>query len=71
MNKKGRIRMKKWWFSILCYVCAIAITLFIVVGNFTIGNIDDYINILLILSSLSPILLLIIIGVANQPRKDK
>ena len=62
--------MKKWWFSILCYATAVGLTLFVVLGFFFFGNNDDFIYSLLMINCLSPVLLLIIIGVANQPKKE-
>ena len=61
---------KDWWFSILMFVFATAITLFVVFGYFFMGNDDSFICSLLIINCTSPILLLFIIGAVNQPKKD-
>ena len=63
--------LKKWWFSILMFICAIVITLWVVIGYFVFANDDDFIYTLLIINSISPVLLLITIGGANMPRGDK
>lgn len=62
--------IKDWWFSILMYVCALAICIYVVIGSFLWFWDDDYAFVLLEINTLSPVLLLIIIGVANQPRKE-
>lgn len=62
--------LKNWWFSILMFAFAIAITLFVVYGCIFMANDDDFIYSLLIINCMSPILLLIIIGVASKPEKE-
>lgn len=63
--------IKNWWFSILMFVCAIGITLWVVIGYFILASDDDFIYTLLIINSISPVLLLIIIGVANMPKGEQ
>lgn len=61
--------MKKWWFSIICYVMACILLLFPIVGAWFLDYESWWVT-TQIISVLSSCLLLIIIGVANQPRKD-
>ena len=63
--------IKNWWFSILCFIIAIGLSIFVFIGNILFVSDDDFIDTLLIIDSLSPSLLLIIIGVACQPKKEK
>lgn len=63
--------IKKWWFSILMFLFAVGITLWVVIGYFIFASDDDFIYTLLIINCISPVLLLIIIGVANMPKGDK
>jgi len=61
--------IKKWGFSIFCYIIALAITAYIIVGSFLRLWDDDYAVVLLEINALSPILLLIIIAEGNKPKK--
>lgn len=63
--------LKKWWFSILMFVIAIALTLYIIIGTFTLINDDDFVYTMLLVSSSSPVLILLLIGVLGMPRKEK
>lgn len=63
--------IKKWLFSILMFLSAIGITLWVVIGCFVFADDDDFIYTLLIINSISPVLLLITIGAANAPKGDK
>lgn len=63
--------IKNWWFSILCFTIAVGLTIFVFIGNILFASDDDFIYALLMINCLSPVLLLIIIGVANQPKKEK
>ena len=63
--------LKNWWFSILMYLFALAISLWVVIGCFIFADDDVFIYTLLIINASSPVLLLIIIGVANQPKEVK
>lgn len=63
--------MKKYLFSIFLFASAIAITLWVTIGCLTFANDDDFFYTLLVLNCLSPVLLLITIGIANLPRKEK
>ena len=62
--------MKKWWFSIVCYISAVLLAMYSIIGAWFL---DDYVWFMTtqIISTLSSALLLIIIGVVNQPRKGK
>lgn len=62
--------LKDWWFSILMYVFAIAIMLFVVLGHIFLPDYDDYFSSLLIINSVTPVLLLFIIGEASKPKKE-
>lgn len=62
--------MRKWWFSIFCFIVAILISIWSVVALFILDN-WDYIMTMTLLGGLSPCLLLIIVGVANTPNKEK
>ncbi len=61
--------MKKWWFSIICWVVAIGLGIYSLIALIWFDN-DLFFRTTQIISSLSSILLLIIIGVANQPQKE-
>lgn len=63
--------LKNWWFSILMFACAVAITLWVVIGCFNFTSDDEFVYTLLVINSISPVLLLIIIGSANAPKGDK
>lgn len=62
-------RLKKSWFSFLCYITAILLAIYSVAG---VWFLDDEIWWMTtqIISTLGSFLLLIIIGIANQPRKE-
>ena len=62
--------MKKWWFSIVCYIFAVSLTIYSLVGAWFLDD-DIWWKSTQIISMLSSMLLLIIIGVANQPQKNK
>lgn len=62
--------IKNWWFSIMMFMVAIAITLWVTIGHFAFASDDDFIYSLLMINCLSPILLIITIGVANAPKKE-
>ena len=62
--------LKKWWFSILMFIFAIALTLYITVGTFTLASDDDFVYTMLLVNSLSPVLILLMIGVLSMPRKE-
>jgi len=61
--------MKKWWFSIFCWIVAVSITIFSVVMLFV--DEEQFYMSTQMFSVLSPALLLIIIGSINKPRKEK
>lgn len=61
--------MKKWWFSIVCYVVAVLLATYSIVGAWFLDDESWWIT-TQIISTLSSCLLLIIIGVANQPKKE-
>ena len=61
--------MKKWWFSIICYITAILLAVYSIVGAWFLDDEIWWIT-TQIISTLSSALLLIIIGVVNQPRKE-
>ena len=63
--------LKNWWFSISMFLFAVGLTLYVVIGCFIFANDDDFIYTLLIINSISPVLLLITVGAANLPRKEK
>ena len=62
--------LKNWWFSILMFAFAIAITLYVAIGYFLIWEDDIFIYSLLMINCISPVLLILIIGIANMPRKE-
>lgn len=59
--------MRKWLFSILCYTLATCLSLFTVIGLFTINE-YDYLLTLEVFQMLAPILLLMLIGAINEPK---
>ena len=61
--------MKKWWFSIVCYVVACILIIYPIVGAWFLDD-EVWFVTTQIISVSSSSLLLIIIGVANQPRKE-
>lgn len=63
--------IKDWWFSIMMFMVAIAITLWVTIGCFVFASDDDFIYSLLMINCSSPILLVITIGVANMPKKEE
>ena len=63
--------IKNWWFSIIMFMLAIAITLWVIIGYFVCADDDGFIYSLLMTNCLSPILLVIVIGVANMPKKEE
>ena len=62
--------LKNWWFSILMFIFSITIALYVAIGYFLIGNDDAFIYSLLMINCISPVLLILIIGIANLPRKE-
>ena len=65
-----KFRFKDWWFSILCYASAVFIAVVVCLGTFIWYDDDDFVYGLLTINAMSPVLLLLIIGAGNQPRKD-
>lgn len=63
--------IKDWWFSILCFATAVGLSIFVIVGHIFLASDDDFIYALLMINCLSPVLLLLIIGTAAQPKKEK
>lgn len=63
--------IKDYLFSIFMFAVAIAITLFVLIGYFEFASDDDFIYALLIINCLSPVILMIFIGVICLPRKEK
>ena len=61
--------MKKWWFSMVCYITAILLLIYSFVGAWFLDD-ETWWMTTQIISTLSSCLLLIIIGVANTPRKE-
>lgn len=62
-------RLKKSWFSLICYITAILFEIYCLVGAWFLDD-EIWWMTTQIISTLSSCLLLIIIGVANQPRKE-
>ena len=62
--------MKKWWFSILCYLMAIIFPIYTVIA-ITLFDEELLFHTLVLTSCITPVLMFIVIGVANQPRKGK
>ena len=62
--------MKKWWFSIVCYITAVLLAIYSIVGAWFLDD-EVWFMTTQIISTLSSCLLLIIIGGVNQPRKEK
>lgn len=63
-------RLKKSWFSLICYITAILLLIFSIVGAWFLDD-ETWWMATQLISTLSSVLLLIIIGVANQPREEK
>ena len=63
-------RLKKSWFSFVCYITAILLAIYSIIGAWFLDD-ETWWMTTQIISTLSSCLLLIIIGVANQPRKEK
>ena len=61
--------IKNWWFSIVCYIVAVLLAIYSIVGAWFLDD-ETWWMATQIISTLSSCLLLIIIGVANQPRKE-
>lgn len=62
-------RLKKSWFSLICYITAILLATYSIVGAWFLDD-EIWWMTTQIISTLSSCLLLIIIGIANQPRKE-
>ena len=62
-------RLKKSWFALICYITAILLAIYSVVGAWFLDN-ETWWMITQIISTLSSCLLLIIIGIANTPKKE-
>lgn len=60
--------MKKLWFSITCFIAALFLPIILIV--FACIDIDMFVYGSILVSSFSTSLILVIIGVANQPRKE-
>ena len=61
--------MRKWLFSIICYITAILLATYSLVGAWFLDD-EAWWMTTQIFSVISSSLLLIIIGEANRPRKD-
>lgn len=61
--------MKKWWFSIFCYLMAVLLPIYTIVATLFFDEELLFISLVLI-SSICPTLMFIVIGVANQPQKE-
>ena len=61
--------MKKWWFSVCCWIVAVGFTIYAVVTMFVDEEIFFYTTQLI--SVLGPVLLLITIGMACAPKKGE
>ena len=62
-------RLRKSWFSFICYITAILLAIYPIVGAWFLDD-EIWWMATQIISTLSSCLLLIIIGVANMPRKE-
>ena len=62
--------IKKWWFSVVCYLAMIILLAYLIFGYIFYSNDDGFIYGLLFMSASTPIFLLFILGSANMPRKD-
>lgn len=60
--------MRKWWFSIVCYISAVLLAIYSTIGAWFLDN-EIWWMTTQIINTLSSCLLLIIIGVANMPEK--
>lgn len=61
---------KNWWFSIAAFLFAIGLTVYIIISS-VVEDYDYFILILLLISALTPILIFLLLGFANIPRKEK
>ena len=61
--------MKKWWFSIAMWVFAITILVYVIIA-INLFEEELLFYTLILLSCVTPVMLLAIIGFANLPRKD-
>lgn len=61
--------MKKWWFSIFCWVMAIALPIYVIIA-INLFDEETLFYTLIILSSITPVMLLTIIGCIDMPRKE-
>lgn len=62
--------MKKWWFSIVCWAAALVCTIYPLVC-LLLNEYDVFVSGAFMISSFGTSILLIILGVANQPRKEE
>ena len=61
--------MKKWWFSIFCWFFALVLFVYVIIA---INLFDEELLFytLVLMSCITPTLLITIIGLANMPRKE-
>ena len=62
-------RLKKSWFSLICYMTAVLLAIYPIAGAWFLDSKSWWMT-TQIISTLSSCLLLIIIGVANMPKKE-
>ena len=61
---------KNWWFSIAMFLFAIGLTIYIIISS-AIEDYDDFILTLLLISAFTPVLIFLLLGLTNIPRKEK
>ena len=61
--------LKEWWFSIFCFVMAIVIPIYTIIA-INLFEEELLIYLLVLLSCITPSLMFIVLGVANQPKKE-
>lgn len=62
--------LKNWWFSIAMFLFALGLTIYIIICS-VVEDYDYFILVLLLISAFTPILIFLLLGIANMPRKEK
>ena len=62
--------MKKWWFSIAMWLLSIILLVYVIIA-INLFEEETLFYTLILLSCMTPVMLMTIIGFANMPRKEK
>ena len=62
--------MKKWWFSIAMWLLSIILLVYVIIA-INLFEEETLFYTLILLSCMTPVILMTIIGFANMPKKEK